>query len=397
LPPASKQQHAVPAVLGQPVRHHAAGRTRAHDDEIEFVFAAHLVRFLPLPPGCRLHNTWRKRQEENMIEQRTLGRTGLKVTALGFGCGAVGGLMVRGAPADQERAVARAVELGINYFDTAASYGNGESEKNLGRVLAKLKPNVHVGTKVNVPATEHGRVGAAIAAALEASLKRLGRDSVDLFQLHNHITAAGGGGAFTAHAVIDEVVPAMQRLRQQGKTKFFGITAVGDSDALHEVVAARAIDTMQMPYNLLNPSAGGKLPAGYPAHDFRDLMTRGHEAGVGVIGIRVLAAGALSGEAARHPIAAANVEPIASGSSYAADLARARLLLLLVTEGHAGSLVEAAVRFALSNDAMSTVLIGIATQEQFETAAAAAAKGRLSAAALARVAELQRGFVGQDR
>ncbi len=332
-----------------------------------------------------------------MIEQRTLGRTGLKVAALGFGCGAVGGLMVRGTPADQERAVARALELGINYFDTAASYGNGESEKNLGRVLAKLKPNVYVGTKVGLPTADRGRIGAAIAEALEASLKRLGRDSVDLFQLHNQNTTAGHDPAFTPRIVLDEVVPALQRLQQQGKTKFFGITAIGDAAALHAVVAAHAIDTMQMPYNLLNPSAGAKLPDGYPAHDFGEIMVQGRAAGVGVIGIRVLAAGALSGEAARHPIAAANVEPIASGSSYTADLARARLLLPLVTEGHAGSLVEAAVRFAMSHDAMSTVLIGIATPEQFETAAAAAAKGRLSPAALARVAELQRGFVGQAR
>src|SRR5580698_2883564 len=138
-----------------------------------------------------------------MIEQRTLGRTGLKVAVLGFGCGAVGGLMVRGTSADQERAVARAVELGVNYFDTAASYGDGESEKNLGRVLAKLKPNVYVGTKVNVPVTERGRIGAAIAEALEASLKRLGRDSVDLFQLHNHITETGGGSAFTPRTALD--------------------------------------------------------------------------------------------------------------------------------------------------------------------------------------------------
>ncbi|HEY1300507.1 MAG TPA: aldo/keto reductase, partial [Stellaceae bacterium] len=65
------------------------------------------------------------------MEMRTLGRTGIRVSALGFGCGAVGGLMVKGAAADQERAVARALELGINYFDTAAMYGNGESEKNL--------------------------------------------------------------------------------------------------------------------------------------------------------------------------------------------------------------------------------------------------------------------------
>ena len=66
-----------------------------------------------------------------------LARTGLQVSILGFGCGAVGGLMVRGTPADQDRAVARALEAGVNYFDTAVQYGNGESEKNLGRMLAK--------------------------------------------------------------------------------------------------------------------------------------------------------------------------------------------------------------------------------------------------------------------
>ncbi len=63
------------------------------------------------------------------MEMRTFGRTGLQVSILGFGCGAVGGLMVRGAPADQERAVARALEAGVNYFDTAAMYGNGEFGK----------------------------------------------------------------------------------------------------------------------------------------------------------------------------------------------------------------------------------------------------------------------------
>jgi aryl-alcohol dehydrogenase-like predicted oxidoreductase len=331
------------------------------------------------------------------MEQRTLGRTGLKVAVLGFGCGAVGGLMVRGAPKDQERAAARAVELGINYFDTAASYGNGESEKNLGRVLAALKPNVLVGTKVGVPAADRGRIGAAIAESLEASLRRLGRESVDLFQLHNQITARGEGGEFTPRMVLDEAVPALQKLRRAGKTRFFGITAIGDADALDAVVGARAIDTMQMPYNLLNPSAGQNLPADYPAHDFKKLMERGQEAGVGVIGIRILAAGALSGEATRHPIAMPSVDPIASGSSYAADLERARMLRPLVDEGYAGSLVEASIRFAISHPAMGTALIGIATPEQFEMAASAAAKGPLGAAALARVAELQQGFSGMRR
>ena len=122
------------------------------------------------------------------METRTLGRTGLEVSVLGFGCGAVGGLMVRGTPSDQERAVARAIELGINYFDTAAMYGNGESERNLGRVIKSLRPDIRVGTKVRIPAGERNRIAAAVRESLEASLQRLQLDRVDLFQLHNHIT-----------------------------------------------------------------------------------------------------------------------------------------------------------------------------------------------------------------
>ena len=100
------------------------------------------------------------------MELRTFGRSGLRLSILGFGCGAVGGLMVRGAPADQERAVARGLEVGINYFDTAAMYGHGESEKNLGRVLAKLKPQgVVVGTKVRLPVEDRGRVERMLAHA----------------------------------------------------------------------------------------------------------------------------------------------------------------------------------------------------------------------------------------
>src|SRR5438309_4294027 len=192
---------------------------------------------------------------EKAMDTRALGRTGRKVSGLGVGGGAVGGLMVRGSPADQERAVARAIELGINYFDTAAMYGNGESERNLGRVMKSLKPDILIGTKVRVPETERGRIGAAVAGSLEASLQRLQLDHVDLFQLHNHITADGGDGGFAPETVLDEVVPAFERLRQQGKIRFFGITAVGDTAALHRVVDARAFDTAQVSYNILNPSA----------------------------------------------------------------------------------------------------------------------------------------------
>ena len=331
------------------------------------------------------------------MEKRRLGRTGLDVSVLGFGCGAVGGLMVKGAAADQERAVARALELGINYFDTASMYGNGESEKNLGRVWKALKPNAHVGTKVRLPPTERGKIGAAIAASLDASLGRLQMERVDLFQFHNAIVGTSSGGDFAADAVLDEVVPAFEQAKQQGKIQFLGITATGDTAALHRVVDARVFDTAQVSYNLLNPSPGASVPSGFPAQDFGNLLAHTKAADMGVINIRVLAGGALSGTEERHPNASPPPDPIGSGSSYRLDLERARRLMPLVREGHAEGLVEASLRYVIAHQAISTVLIGIATLEQFEIAARAIEKGPLSQPALDRAAELQRGFVGEKR
>src|SRR5919202_1943940 len=124
------------------------------------------------------------------MEMRTFGRTGMRLSILGFGCGAVGGLMVRGDPADQERAVARALEAGVNYFDTAVQYGDGLSEQNLGRVLRKLRPaNVVVGTKGRLSEPERGRIGDAVRRSLEGRLRRLGLERVEIFYLHNPIAA----------------------------------------------------------------------------------------------------------------------------------------------------------------------------------------------------------------
>ena len=331
------------------------------------------------------------------MQTRTLGRTGLEVSVLGFGCGAVGGLMVKGNAADQERAVARALELGINYFDTAAMYGNGESERNLGRVLKSLKPDLYLGTKVRIPADERRNVAAAVTASLEASLQRLQLDHVDLFQLHNHILADGRDSDLTPEIVLGEVVPAFERLREQGKTRFFGITAVGDTAPLHRVADARAFDTAQVSYNMLNPSAGTAVAAGYPAHDFGNLLAHAKAAAMGVIAIRVLAAGALSGTENRHPLGSPAVDPIGSGRDYRVDVERARRLEPVVREGYAESLVEAAIRYVIAHEAVSTALVGYSTLEQLEYAAAAANKGPLPRAALERLAALHNGFVGEAR
>jgi aryl-alcohol dehydrogenase-like predicted oxidoreductase len=332
------------------------------------------------------------------MQLRVFGRTGMQLSVLGFGCGAVGGVMVRGDPADQERVVARALDVGVNYFDTAVLYGDGESEKNLGRVLRKLKPaNAVVGTKVRVPPGEFGRIADAVTMSLEGSLARLGLDHVDIFHLHNPITESGGGSALGVPQVFDEVVPAFERLRQQGKIRFLGISAVGDTAALHQVIDAGVFDSAQVVYNMLNPSAAEELPTNYPAQDYRRVFDRAKAAGVGVVGIRVLAGGALSGSAARHPIASPAPEPIGSAMSYDADIDRARRLMPLVEEGFASSLTEVATRFALSHPAMGTILVGMATPQEFEGAFAAVEKGPLPQAALDRLSALRQAFSGEPR
>jgi aryl-alcohol dehydrogenase-like predicted oxidoreductase len=332
------------------------------------------------------------------METRLYGRSGMRLSILGFGCGAVGGLMVRGSPADQDRAVGLALDAGINYFDTAVQYGNGVSETNLGRVLGARKPaGVAVGTKVRIPSDRFGAIARTVSESMDGSLKRLQMDHVDIFHLHNPISLNGGGESVSVAQVRDEVVPAFEALRKAGKTRFLGITAVGETAALHQVIDAELIDSAQVSYNMLNASAAAALPANYPAQDYGRLFDHTQKAGVGVVGIRVLAAGALSGVAERHPTASPPPDPIGSAHSYEMDLERARRLMPLVNEGFASSLAEAATRFAITHQAMGTILVGMATVEEFEASLAAVLKGPLPQAALDRLSALTAGFSGEQR
>ena len=113
---------------------------------------------------------------------------------------------------------------------------------------------------------------------------------------------------------------------------------------------------------------------------------------MGVIVIRALAAGALSGVEARHPVAVPSVDPIATAPDYPTDVARAQRLGALVREGHVGSLIEASIRLAVSSDAVSTVLVGYSGLEHLEAAAEAVNRGPLSPATLERLAALWSGL-----
>ena len=206
-------------------------------------------------------------------------------------------------------------------------------------------------------------------------LQRLQRDHVDLLQLHNSISPEGQPRNLHPDIVLGEVAPAFEKLKRTGKIRFAGITAIGDAASLHAVVGSGLFDTAQIVYNLLNPSAGGPLPKGFPAQDYGQLLAKATAAGMGTIVIRVLAGGALSGQESRHPLGMQDVAPIGSGIDYGTDVVRARSFDPAVTSAGAADKVELAIRYVASHKDISTLQVGIATPEQFENAAVAVSKG----------------------
>ena len=328
------------------------------------------------------------------MDYRPLGSTGINVSEIGFGCGNVGGLMIRGEHGEQVQAVARAMELGINYFDTASSYGDGVSETNLGRVLKELSAEVYVGTKFRVTTHEPGRIKGNVIASVEESLTRMQREQVDLIQMHNHVTSASGGGSVSPEETLGEVVDALRELRDQGKVRFWGMTAVGETAALRRVIESGTLNTIQSVYNLVNPSAGISVSSGFDMPDYGNQIERAAANSMGVLVIRVLAAGALSGEPTRHPVAVPTVAPIGSGRDYDQDRSRGEDFRFLLQEGYAGSLVEASLRFALGNPGVSSVLVGYSSREHLEQSVEYAARGPLPPEATARLPEVWAGFTG---
>lgn len=326
------------------------------------------------------------------MRYRALGKTGLEVSEIGFGCGNIGGLMIRAPLAERLAAFNRAVELGINYFDTAAAYGNGESEKHLGEVLASAKHNVIVATKFGISREDRGDIKGAVRRSLEASLKRLGRDSVDIFQLHTQVTLEddeasrglsleyilGSGGA----------VETLDRLRSEGLIRFKGFTGLGETRALHKVIESRNFDLCQAYFNILNPSAAIRVPEDFSSQDFERLITKAYANNMGVAAVRILAGGALGGSVARSGYAAPSVgRALVAGSDYDIDRQRAEKLGFLL-KGEINHLSQASIRFVLGQPEVSIALVGFSSVEQIEEAAACSDQGPLPASDLEQMQKL---------
>jgi aryl-alcohol dehydrogenase-like predicted oxidoreductase len=218
------------------------------------------------------------------METTQLGRTGVTVSRLGFG-GAPAGLtnyLTPYSPADKEQrgqviaALQRAVEVGITYFDTAPGYGAGSGEAIFGEALAGVTMPIFLATKINPTATN-------VRAAIETSLTRLRRDSLDLVQIHG-----ASYGPDLAASILAEggLLAQLEDLRDEGLIRFLGFTSEDNNAAVDQFIASGRFDVMQICYNLLHQHAYE------PTRPFGSILEADRQ-GMGVVTMRTLTSGIL--------------------------------------------------------------------------------------------------------
>ena len=321
---------------------------------------------------------------------RTIGKTGVKVSEIGFGCGNNAVLMVKAPYEDQVKAVRHALERGITFFDTAFAYGLGKSEENLGRILNELGASPVISTKIRLEADAVGDVKAATIRAVEAGLARLKRDHVDFVQLHTRVTLERGMDKRFSLVPKDVlgpngVIEGFKTMRDRDKVGHFGFSGLGDPQALHELVDSGEFHGFQCYYNLLNPSAGHPVPPGFTALDYGQVLDRAAAKGMGAFVIRVLASGALTS----NPSAGggSSGQTLSPGSDYPLDLQRAeKVKTALGVQGK--DLTQAAIRFGLMNQNVSTVLVGFSNTTHIDEAVACSGMPGLSDEQMGKVGKL---------
>ena len=333
------------------------------------------------------------------MKYRTIPSTGVSLSEIGFGCGGNAGLMTRGSVEEQQRVVARALELGINYFDTAPDYGNGAAETNLGRLMRDMRFRPLLTSKVEVRNADLGDIAGHVVRSAEASLKRLGVDCLDVLQIHNGPVASAPaleGGAY-AQLWIEDFLKAggaldgLTRLHRAGKARALGFVCRGDDGPqVRRLLETGAFHLLNLHYSLLNPTAGAAKPEGLEVdRDYGAVLNDAAAKGVGTAIYSALASGALTDQAVTgapgHPLSGSgNHAPGAFGRAAK----RAAAFTFLSRPGR--SLAQAAFRFALLHPGVTTVIGGFSSLEQLEELAAAADQPQLDPAELADIAALWR-------
>jgi L-galactose dehydrogenase len=275
------------------------------------------------------------------MEYRTLGRTGLRVSKLGFGGSPLGNEFGETDPSEAERAVHCAIDLGINYFDVAPYYGRTLAETRLGAALVGRRDKVVLATKCGrYDVAKFDFSTARIRRSIDESLERLRTDYLDVFLAHDIEFV-------NEHQIVDEAIPAMRALQSEGKARFIGITGL-QLNMLRKVAQAAPVDAIlsYCRYNLL-------------ITDMDDLLTPfAQENGIGLINASPLHMGVLTpdGPPPWHPAPPGVKE---AGRSIA--------------QRYGARISDLALQFCLAHPYVATTLAGMSTVDQVRQNVAAAA------------------------
>jgi L-galactose dehydrogenase/L-glyceraldehyde 3-phosphate reductase len=325
------------------------------------------------------------------MKHRTFGRSGIKVSEVIFGAGAVGGIVIHKDDATKREAIRRAVSGGINWIDTAAQYGNGKSEEALAWLIPEIAPRAYLSTKFGLDVQNLKDIPAQIEESLTASLRRLKRSSVDLLQLHNRIGSKAGGRVMTIDQILGKngVADGLERLREKGLIRYMGITAIGETASVCEVIRSGRFDSAQVYYNVLNPSAGRRMPEAWSGHDMNGIIEACRANGVAVMAIRIFAAGVIASDdrTGRESV-------LLPDTSVAEDERKAKAVFAAIGPEH-GTRAQVALRFVLSNPGVSCAVIGSAELHHIDEALRAAEMGPLPPDVLARLGALYESDFGR--
>jgi D-threo-aldose 1-dehydrogenase len=315
------------------------------------------------------------------MKHRTFGRSGIKVSEIILGAGAVGGVLIHKDDATKREAIRRAMAGAINWIDTAAQYGNGRSEEALGWLLPEAGATPYLSTKFGLDVANLNDIPAQIEQSLTASLARLKRSSVDLLQLHNRIGTKPGGRVMTVEQILGKngVADGLERLRDKGLIRHMGITGIGEAASVCEVIRSKRFDSAQVYYNLLNPSAGRSMPAGWTGQNLGGIIEACRANDVAVMAIRIFAAGVIATDerTGRESVLLAE-------TSVAEDERKARAVFEAIGSEH-GTRAQVALRFVLSNPDVSCAVIGSAELQHIDEALQGAQMGPLPKDVLARI------------
>lgn len=280
------------------------------------------------------------------MERRTLGRTGLEVTVIGFGAMTIGGAFGPVDDGESARALHAAIDAGMNFIDTSDAYGAGHSETVIGKFLAERsdRGDILIFTKGGNDMTTGVRnfTPDYIGACLEGSLKRLGVDAVDYYQLHN---------PDVNNMAAEDSYALLERAKDDGKIRHWGVS-VNTVEECDLAVEQNRPATLQMEYNVISQEAA-------PA------FARAKAANVGVISRVPMKRGFLSGridetfefaegDRRRSILSPENIR------KFQAQLGRVRE----AAENLGVSPAQAAIRFCVSNESVSCVIPGVRTPEQ---------------------------------